>query len=170
MPTIRPARQSDLPDITAIYNDAGVGTTASWALEPVTLEDRNAWFARLTAADCPVLVLVTDDGAVSGFASYGPFRTLAGWAPTVEHSIYIAEGKRASGGGRMLMNALIDYASGRGVHVMVGVIDADNEKSIAFHRRLGFEETGRLPQVGRKFGRWLDAVFMTRVFDGPAPD
>ena len=43
-------------------------------------------------------------------------------------------------------------------------------ESIAFHRRLGFEETGRLPKVGRKFGRWLDAVFMTRVFDGPDPD
>ena len=170
MPTIRPARLSDLPAITAIYNDAGVGTTASWALEPVTLEDRQAWFSRLAAADCPVLVLETDDGAVAGFASYGPFRPLAGWAPTVEHSIYIGEGHRASGGGRMLMNALIDYASGRGVHVMVGVIDADNAESIAFHRRLGFDESGRLPQVGRKFGRWLDAVFMTRVFDGPDPD
>lgn len=170
MPTIRPARLSDLPAITAIYNDAGVGTTASWALKPVTLEDRQAWFSRLTAADFPVLVLQTPDGAVAGFASYGPFRPLAGWAPTVEHSIYIGEGHRASGGGRMLMNALIDYASGRGVHVMVGVIDADNEESIAFHRRLGFEETGRMPQVGRKFGRWLDAVFMTRVFDGPDPD
>ncbi|MFT3887524.1 MAG: GNAT family N-acetyltransferase [Arachnia sp.] len=170
MPIIRPARQSDLPDITAIYNDAGVGTTASWALEPVTLEDRRAWFDRLTAGEFPVLVLEADDGATVGFASYGPFRALAGWARTVEHSIYIGEGHRAAGGGRMLMAALIDYARGRGVHAMVGVIDGANEESIAFHRRLGFEENGRLPQVGRKFGRWLDAVFMTRVFDGPDPD
>ena len=167
---MRPARQGDPRPSGAIHSAAGVAPPASWALEPVTLEDRQAWFSRLTAADFPVLVLQTPDGAVAGFASYGPFRPLAGWAPTVEHSIYIGEGHRASGGGRMLMNALIDYASGRGVHVMVGVIDADNEESIAFHRRLGFEETGRMPQVGRKFGRWLDAVFMTRVFDGPDPD
>lgn len=169
MPVIRPAQHSDLAAITEIYNSAGVGTTASWALQPVTVEDRAAWFERLLASDFPVLVLEAD-GEVIGFASYGPFRPLAGYGHTVEHSLYVREGHRAAGGGRMLMNALLDYAQGRGVHVMVGVIDGGNEESIAFHSRLGFEETGRLPQVGRKFGRWLDAVFMTRVFNGPDPD
>lgn len=166
MATIRPAQHSDLAAITRIYNTAGVGTTASYALDPVTLEDRTAWFERLTAAEFPVLVLELD-GEVIGYASYGPFRPLAGYDHTVEHSLYIAEGHRSSGRGRMLMNALLDYAQGRGVHVMVGVIDGGNDESIEFHRRLGFEESGKLPQVGRKFGRWLDAVFMTRVFDGP---
>ena len=125
MPTIRPAHRDDLPAITEIYNEAGVGTTASWALEPVTVEDREQWFDRLNKGDFPVLVLV-EEGTVVGFASYGPFRPLAGWAPTVEHSVYIRDGYRASGGGRMLMHALIDYAQGRGVHTMVGVIDGTN--------------------------------------------
>lgn len=164
MPTIRPAQAADLPAITAIYNEAGVGTTASWALEPVTLEDRQEWHARLTRSDYPVLVLEVD-GAVVGFASYGPFRPLAGWAPTVEHSVYISSGHRASGGGRMLMNALIDYAQGRGVHTMVGVIDGSNEKSIRFHERLGFKNVGRMEQAGRKFDQWHDAVFMTLRLD-----
>ena len=50
-----------------------------------------------------------------------------------------------------------------GVHVMVGVVDGANDDSLAFHRKLGFVESGRLPQVGRKFDRWLDVVFMTQV-------
>ena len=162
MPTIRPAQSRDLPAITEIFNEAVVGTTASYALDPVTVDDRRAWFERLTGADYPVLVL-EDDGEVIGYASYGPFRPLAGYAHTVEHSVYIWSGRRAAGGGRMLMLALLDYARGRGVHVMVGVVDGSNEDSLAFHRKLGFVESGRLPEVGRKFDRWLDVVFMTQV-------
>ena len=162
MPTIRPAQSRDLPAITEIFNEAVVGTTASYALDPVTVDDRRAWFERLTGAECPVLVL-EDDGEVIGYASYAQFRPLAGYAHTVEHSVYIRSGRRAAGGGRMLMLALLDYARGRGVHVMVGVVDGAYEDSLAFHRKLGFVESGRLPEVGRKFDRWLDVVFMTQV-------
>ena len=169
MPTIRPAHRDDLPAITEIYNEAGVGTTASYAIEPVTLADRVAGFERLNAADFPILVLAEGD-QILGFASYGTFRALAGYNHTVEHSVYIRPGHRAAGGGRMLVNALIDYARGRGIHAMVGVIDADNEASIAFHERLGFQVSGRLPEVGRKFGRWLSIVFVTLVFEGPHLD
>ncbi len=77
----------------------------------------------------------------------------------------MAAGRRAAGVGRMLMLALIDRARGDGVHVMVGVLDADNEASMTFHRRLGFEEVGRLREVGRKFDRWLDAVFVQLTLD-----
>lgn len=164
MPTIRPAQPDDLRAITDIYNEAGVGTTASWALEAVTLDDRREWFDRLRKNDFPVLVLEHDD-VVVGFASYAPFRPLAGWAPTVEHSVYILEEHRASGGGRMLLSALIDYARGKGVHTIVGIIDGANEKSIAFHERLGFESMGRMGEAGWKFDRWHDAVFMTLRLD-----
>lgn len=164
MPTIRPAAPTDIPAITEIYNEAGVGTTASYALEPVSVKDRQAWFERLTAENYPVLVVV-NDGAVIGYASYGPFRALAGYAHTVEHSVYIAGGHQAGGLGRMLMTALIDVARGNKVHTMVGVIDGDNAASIAFHERLGFTASARLPQVGRKFDRWLDVVFVSRVLD-----
>ena len=168
MPTIRPAQPRDLPAITDIFNEAGVGTTASYALEPVSLDDRRAWWERLTAAGYPVLVLEDDDEVV-GFASYSQFRPLAGYAHTVEHSVYIRSGRRAAGAGRMLMLALIDYARGRGVHVMVGVVDGANVESLTFHRKLGFTESGRLPQVGRKFDRWLDVVFVTLVLGEAHP-
>lgn len=166
-PTIRSAKPTDLQAIVDIYNEAGVGTTASYDLEPVDLTNRRAWFDKLHSAGFPVLVL-EDEGEVVGYACYGPFRDKAGYAHTVEHSVYVAPGRRAAGAGRMLMSALIDYARGHGVHVMVGALDAENEASRAFHRRLGFEESAVLPQVGRKFGRWLDVLFTTLTF--PADD
>lgn len=162
MLTIRTATFGDIEEITEIYNAAGVQTTASYALEPVTVADRQAWFEARMANDEPVLVLIDDD-VIVGYAAYGPFRSLKGYAQTVEHSVYIRDGYRAAGGGRMLMSALIDYAVDHDVHVMVGVIDGTNEESIAFHSRLGFEETGRLPEVGRKFGAWRTVVFMTLI-------
>ncbi|MCC2593523.1 N-acetyltransferase family protein [Tessaracoccus sp. OS52] len=164
-PTIRSATHADLPAIVAIYNEAGVGTTASYDIEPVDLKNRRIWFDKLKAADFPVLVLEDPaEGGVIGYASFGPFREKAGYAYTVEHSVYVAEGRRAAGAGRMLMTALIDYARGHGVHVMVGVLDAENAASRAFHQRLGFVESAVLPQVGRKFERWLDVVFVTMIF------
>lgn len=162
MPIIRPAQPADLPAILEIYNEAVVATTASWAIEPVTLADRQAWLARQSAADHPVLT-VEEDGCVVGFASYGPFRPQGGYAQTVEHSIYIKSGHRAAGLGRLLLGTLIDSARSNGVHAMVGVIDGANAESVAFHERMGFQVSGRLPEVGRKFGRWLDVVFVTRI-------
>ncbi|SHI91164.1 phosphinothricin acetyltransferase [Tessaracoccus bendigoensis DSM 12906] len=162
MPTIRPATHNDIPAITEIFNEAGVGTTASYTLEPVSVADRRAWFERLTAEGFPVLV-VEDDGVVAGYASYGQFRSQGAYRHTVEHSIYIASGHRTGGLGRMLMNALVDVARGNNVHAMVGVVDGANQESIAFHERLGFVASSQLPEVGRKFDRWLDVVFVTRV-------
>ncbi|GAB2474328.1 GNAT family N-acetyltransferase [Luteococcus sediminum] len=163
---IRTARSEDLAAITAIYNEAGVGTTASYDLEPVTVDNRREWLERHHADGHPVLVATVDD-QVLGFAGYGVFREKAGYAHTVEHSVYVGDGARALGVGRLLMLALVDLARGNGVHTMVGVLDADNEASINFHRRLGFEETGRLRQVGRKFDRWLDAVLVQLMLDAP---
>lgn len=163
-PVIRSANHEDLPAIVEIYNEGGVATTASYDVEPVTLEDRAAWFERLRNQGHPVLVL-EENSQVVGFASYGPFRDKAAYRHTVEHSVYVAEGSRSNGVGRMLLCALLDHARGRGVHVMLGVLDADNTASRAFHKSLGFIESAVLPEVGRKFGRWLDVVFVTRRFD-----
>lgn len=159
---VRPATQADLPAIRDIYNLAGVPTTATWDLEPVDLANRETWFERLTAAGCPVFVL-TDDGVALGYAAYAPFRPHGGYRHTVEHSIYVMPGRQSLGGGTMLMEHLIRYATEHDVHVMVGGLDAGNEGSRRFHRKFGFREVGVLPEVGRKFDRWLDLLFVTKV-------
>ncbi len=164
--TIRPAAETDLEAITAIYNEAGVGTTASYDLIPVSQDEQRQRFEAKVRHGHPTLVATQDDRVV-GYASYGPFRDKAGYSYTVEHSVYVDAEHRASGVGRMLMTALIDYARGHGVHVMLGAVDASNEASVAFHERLGFVEVGRMAEVGRKFGRWLDVVFLQLTFPGP---
>lgn len=164
--TIRTATPADLPAITEIYNEAGVGTTASYDLEPVSLDNRRAWFEAHQRDEYPVLVAVRDD-EVLGFGAYGRFRAKAGYDATVEHSVYVHQDSRGTGVGSLLMRALIDMARGQGHHVMIGVLDGDNHASVAFHQSLGFHEVGRLPQVARKFGRWLDAVFVQLMLDSP---
>ena len=166
MAEVRPATRGDLPTIRDIYNAAGVASSATYDVEPVDLDNRIAWFETLAEHGCPVLALV-DRGDVIGYAAYAPFRPHGGYRHTVEHSIYLMPGREGSGGGTQLMLELIRLAGEAGVHVMIGVLDASNEASRRFHRKLGFVESAVLPQVGRKFDRWLDVVFMTRMFGGP---
>ena len=164
MPTIQAAEEHHLPGILCIYNHAVEHTTAIWNDSLVDLENRRAWWRARTEAGLPVLVAV-QDGEVLGYASYGPFRAFDGYRLTVEHSVYVAESARRQGVASALLSALEDQARAAGLHVILGGIAANNEASLRLHQRLGFTETGRLPQVGQKFGRWLDLVFVQRVLD-----
>lgn len=148
------ATPDHLTGIWEIYNEAVINTTASWDLEPVSLESRRVWMAERQAAGFPILV-AERDGEVLGFASYGTYRAKAGFDTTVEHSIYCAPAARGLGVGTQLMEQLIERARQVGIHVMLGVLDADNTASLSFHRRFGFVESATVPEVGYKFGRWL---------------
>lgn len=157
--TLRSATRADVPAILDIYNDAVLHTTASYDLVPVSLESRQAWFDHKTEQGWPILV-AEHAGQVVGWATFGPFREKAAYAGTVEHSVYVRGGYRGAGIGLQLMERLIAQARQQELHVMVGGIDADNASSIAFHERLGFVQVAHMPQVGYKFDRWLDLVFM----------
>jgi phosphinothricin acetyltransferase len=159
---IRNATEADLPAILAITNDAILNTTSSWNVHPTTLEARRQWLGERQDAKLPVLVGVIA-GAVAGFGSYGSFRAWDGYRLTVEHSIYVDAAFRRQGVGRLLLAALIDHATEAGMHVMMGVISADNAVSITLHEQFGFATVGRLPEVGRKFDRWLDLVLMQKM-------
>ena len=161
---IRVAEQTDLEAITAIYNHSVLTETASWDDETVTVESRREWLVE--HATNPYVTLVAElDGAVVGYAAYGRYREKAGWALTAEHSVYLVPDAKGQGIGSLLLTRLLDEAASRGIHVMVGVLSADNEASLRLHQRLGFAETARMPQVGKKFGRWLDAVVVQRILD-----
>lgn len=161
MTTIRDATLDDLPQILDITNQAIVNTTALWTLAPATLDARRAWFADRQARDFPILV-ADHHGSIAGFASYGDFRPWDGYLHTVEHSVYISPRTQGRGIGSALLNALIERAEQQHKHVMVAAIEASNTASIALHRKAGFQEAGVLPEVGRKFGRWLDLLFMLK--------
>ena len=159
--TIRPAGEADLPGILAIYNHAVVNTTAIWNDTLVDLDNRRAWYAGRAKQNYPVVV-ADEAGAVLGYGSFGDFRAFDGYRFTVENSVYVAEGARRRGIASLLLAALIDHGRALGKHVMVAGIAADNDVSIRLHARHGFVESARMPEVGFKFGRWLDLVFMQR--------
>ncbi|WP_029062056.1 GNAT family N-acetyltransferase [Labrenzia sp. DG1229] len=160
---IRNAEAKDIPAILALYNHAVRETTAAWTGCEETLEDRATWFEGRKSQGFPVIVAVDAEERVAGFASYGPFRSKEGYRFTVEHTVYVDPSSHRQGIGRNLMFRILEIAEADGVHVLVGGVDGGNLASIRLHEALGFEVTGRLPQTGTKFGRWLDLVFLTKV-------
>jgi L-amino acid N-acyltransferase YncA len=162
MIAVRDAADADLAAILAIYNDAVVNTTAIWNETLGDLEGRATVLADRRARDFPFLV-ADEGGEVVGYASFGDFRPFEGYRHTVEHSVYVRHDRRGQGVGRTLMPPLIERAQALGKHVMVGGIEAGNVASIRLHESLGFVVVGRLPEVGFKFGRWLDLLFMQKM-------
>ena len=158
---VEEAHEADLGAILAIYNDVLATSTAIFSHLPITLEERREWWCARAAQRYPVLVARAASGVV-GFASFGDFRAWPGYRFTVEHSVHVRADARGRGAGSALMRALLARAAALGKHVMIGGVDAANAASIRFHERLGFVQAGRLPEVGFKFERWLDLVFLQR--------
>ncbi len=157
---IRPAARADLPAILDIYNEAVLNTTASYDYEPSTLAARTAWHDEHVAAGYPVFVAEDEDGRVAGWSSLSQFRTRVGYRFTAEDSVYIAAGQRGRGIGKALVPPLIQAARTMGLRAVIAAIDADNAASLRLHEKFGFERVACLKQVGFKFGRWLDVVYL----------
>jgi L-amino acid N-acyltransferase YncA len=164
---IRDAADTDLPGILEIYNEVIAHSTAIYAEQPVSLKDRLAWFNARRQQHYPVLVAV-DDGTIAGFASFGDFRAWPCYRYTVEHSVHVRVGRRGCGIGGRLLETLIPRASALGKHVLIAGIDAENASSLRLHVKMGFERVAQFREVGRKFDRWLDLVFMQRFLVGSA--
>ena len=155
------------PAILDIFNEAILNSTALYDYQPRAPESMGPWFAAKDKGDFPVIWREDEGGALLAFGSHGTFRAWPAYKYTVEHSVYVHQDHRGRGLGREIMQALIAAARQRDVHAMVGGIDASNAGSIALHERLGFRHVGTLPQVGFKFGRWLDLAFYQLLLDGP---
>jgi L-amino acid N-acyltransferase YncA len=159
---IEAATEDDLPAILAIYNEVIEHSTAIYSETPVTLEDRTNWFRTRVGQGYPILV-ARDAADVVGYSTFGDFRAWPGYRFTVEHSVHVRADRRGQGIGSQLVAALIPRAQALGKHVIIGGIDADNLASIRMHERLGFERAAHMKEVGWKFGRWLNLLFMQRT-------
>lgn len=159
--SIRDAKVEDVGGILELYNYAVIETTAVWTEEPSDIATRQAWFRERTERGLPVLI-AESAGRLAGFASFGDFRAWPGYRHTVENSVYVAPDLQGQGVGRALMQGLIDRGIALGKHVMVAGIESANIASLRLHASVGFQEVGRMPHVGTKFGRWLDLVLMQR--------
>jgi L-amino acid N-acyltransferase len=156
------ATEADLAGLVGIYNQVVASSTAIFSHLAVTLDERRHWWQARIAQGYPVLV-ARDGGAVAGFATFGEFRSSPGYRFTVEHTVHVRADARGRGIGTQLMQQLLPRAAALGKHVMIAGVDADNTASIRFHERLGFVQAARLREVGYKFERWLDLLFLQRA-------
>ncbi|MBU2019629.1 MAG: GNAT family N-acetyltransferase [Bacteroidetes bacterium] len=158
----REAKETDLPFILELMNWAIVNTTSIYDYDIRNEVYVEEWFKLKKNYGFPILVLEVDNVS-AGFASYGTFRAWDGFHRTVEHSIYLSPKFQGLGLGEGLLNEISSVAKNQGLHAIIGGVDGSNQNSIRLHEKCGFVEVGRLPQVGFKFERYLDLVFMQKL-------
>lgn len=157
--TIRPLAHTDLEAITEIYNEVLVHSTAIFRDTPATPQERAEWWHSQCEKGYPVIVAEAD-GRILGFASFGDFRPWPGYRFTVEATIHLCPDARRQGTGTILLKELISEARKLGKHMLIAGVDADNVASRGFLAKMGFEQTAHMRQVGYKFGRYLDLIFL----------
>jgi L-amino acid N-acyltransferase YncA len=160
---VRAASVADIPAIRAIYADAVLNGTASFELDPPSIDDMRARWDSIAGKGFPYLV-AERNGQVAGYAYAAAYHARPAYRSTVENSIYLRSDCRGLGLGRSLLDALVDRATEAGFRQMIAVIgDSTNAASIGLNRSRGFEFVGTLRAVGWKHGRWLDCVLMQRT-------
>lgn len=164
-PVVRPVQDRDAAAIAAIYAHHVRHGSASFDEDAPSETETRAKIRRISGHGWPFLVAEVD-GTVAGYAYATQFRDRPAYAFTCENSIYVHCDRAGRGVGRRLLTRLIADAEAGGFRQMIAVIGGGEPASVALHRSLGFVEAGRMRSVGRKFGRWLDTVYMQRAL-GP---
>jgi L-amino acid N-acyltransferase len=155
---IRPATPADLEAINRIYNHCVDHSTCTYAEQHSTAREREAWFKAHDAAH-PVTV-ADRGGQVVGWGSLSVFVPRSGYRFTVENSIYVAHDSRRQGIGSLILADLIERARSAGHHCIVAGVDGEQTASLSLHAKFNFKKVAHLAQVGCKFGRWLDTIYM----------
>ncbi|MCZ8198473.1 MAG: GNAT family N-acetyltransferase [Flavobacterium sp.] len=159
---IRPYRTEDTQAILEIINYNIENSTALYDYEPRSLENQIAIFDDKLKKGFPIIV-ATENEIVVGFGYYSEFRFREAYKFTVEHSVYVHPNHMGKGIGKLIMESLLDLAKAQKLHTMIGVIDSENQSSIDFHKKFGFEIVGTIKESGFKFDRWLHSVFMQKM-------
>ncbi len=155
---VRAAVESDVAAIRDIYNYEILHGTATFDVEPKTLEDRLQWLRETQHPHC--VVVAEESGSVAGWGCLRPFRAKAAYRFTAENSVYIHHDRRGNGIGGLILARLVQDGRANGFHSIMAGIAEGNEASVRLHRRFGFVDVGTEREVGYKFERWLDVTWM----------
>jgi phosphinothricin acetyltransferase len=158
MNKIRTATESDLVAINDIYNYYVLNSTCTYQEKPEPIESRRQWFRR--HGDKHPVIVAEAGGRVVGWGSLSPYHARSAYRYTVENSVYVHHQHHRQGIGSILLQELIVRARAVGHRVIIAGIDGEQPASVALHAKFQFEKVGHLKQVGFKFGRWLDVVYM----------
>ena len=160
--TIRPALESDIPAIAAIYGDQVTHGLASFEYDPPSEAEMLSRYHSITKSGYPYLVACEDE-TVIGYSYAGGFHSRKAYEKTIENTIYLAPSAQGKGIGKALLEALIEECQTLGFHQMIAVITRlDPPVSILFHEQMGFSTVGALTKVGYKQDQWLDVVYMQK--------
>jgi phosphinothricin acetyltransferase len=159
---VRPAGPADLARLTEIYNHYVLTSPVTFDLEPLTVEQRVAWFMEHSECGRHRLLVADEEGLVVGYASTSRFRARAAYDTTVEASIYCAPEAVGRGIGSMLYRQLFTAIAEEDINRIVAGITLPNAASLALHRFFGFVQVGIFTQNGRKFDRYWDVAWFER--------
>lgn len=159
-PSVRAASAADLPALTAIYNHYVRSSAATFDIEPFTVEQRRSWFDHYAGSGPYRLLVAADETDVLGYASSGRFRAKPAYSTSVEVSVYCHPQALSRGIGRSLYTALFSALESEELHRAYAGIALPNPASVALHRRFGFTDVGVFREVGRKFGKYWDVLWM----------
>ncbi len=160
-PVFRAATPDDLGAINAIYNHYVLHSTATYQTVPSTDEERVKWF--VAHGEKHPVIVVELDGDVIGWGSLSKLHERQAFANSVEDSIYLHHEHTGRGIGKKMLVELLRLAKVAGHHTVLGAICSEQAGSIALHEKHGFEMVARLREVGYKFDRWLDLVWMQKM-------
>ena len=156
---VRSARASDAEAIARIYAHHVRHGTASFDAIAHTPVQTEAKIRDILSKGWPFIVGEREDVTL-GYAYVTAFRDRPAYGYTCEDSVYVDPDCVGQGVGVQLMRALMEQSSDCGFRQMIAVIGGGEPASVALHRKMGFTHAGRMRNVGRKFGRWLDTVYM----------
>lgn len=159
--SIRLATPDDAGIVNDIQNHYVLTSTATFHTEPVTLEERLAWLENRASAH-PVTVAQAE-GRVVGWGALEVFRGRGAYRHTAEFSVYVHHEWHRRGIGRAIVADLVTRARVLQYHALVGGCCSESTAVIALLEALGFDRVAHFREVGRKFDRWLDVVFLERL-------
>ena len=160
---IRPATKNDIHLITKIYNDAVLNTTATFHVEPQSIDEQQKWLEKHTGKY--TVIVAVENELLVGWASLSPWSDRCAYGDTADIAIYIKEGFRGKGIGKRLVEELLKKGPKNGLHTAIAKISSENEISMNLFKKSGFKHIGTMKEVGYKFGKVLDVHLMQIIFE-----
>ena len=164
-PVIRAVTPADASAIAGIYNHYIRHTTVTFEEADVSASDMAGRIA--TASPVRPWLVAERGGELAGYAYARTYHERAAYRHTVETAVYLDHRRVGQGLGAALYGALLDQLPRGAIHALVGSIALPNEPSVRLHEKLGFEQVGLYPQIGFKFGKWIDVVRYHRLLGTP---
>jgi len=164
MTKIRKVTENDAQELINIYAPYITNTTITFEDVVPTVENFQQRIREISK-DFPYIAAIDDNGKILGYAYAHLYGPRAAYAWTTEASIYIDHNYEGHGLGTKLYKRLEDILKKQNVVNLLACITEENENSVRFHEKLGYEKVGTFKKVGFKFNRWLDVTWMQKTLN-----